>query len=84
MFHSTQRLSLQFEVCLNCRLLRLLSWRLGTLLIGGPPALTRQFPFTQRFAKLPLHQRDAVLQGLYRSRLGLFRKVGLTSTLCYT
>ena len=58
-----------------CRVLTLLTWRIGCLLLCGASALVGSFPFVAPFAELPLTQREIVLQSWATSSIASFRKV---------
>lgn len=57
------------------RLLHVLRWRAGTLLLAGPQAITPTFPYVQPFSALPAAQQELMLQRWARSRIPLLRKV---------
>ena len=69
--HTVQRASM--SAC--CRVLTLLTWRIGCLLLCGASALVGSFPFVAPFAELPLMQREIVLQSWATSSIASFRKV---------
>ena len=59
---------------LDHRVLTLLTWRIGSLLLCGFSALTGRFPFIAPFAELPVAQREMVLQSWATSSMAQFRK----------
>ena len=64
------------QACLHaCRVLTLLTWRIGCLLLCGASALVGSFPFVAPFAELSLTQREIVLQSWATSSIASFRKV---------
>ncbi len=69
--HTVQRASMSAR----CRVLTLLTWRIGCLLLCGASALVGSFPFVAPFAELPLTQREIVLQSWATSSIASFRKV---------
>ena len=66
-------------VQLACRLLFLLGTGSGTAAVGPPGMLLSMCPPMQPFAQLPLHQREAILQGWTSSPIPLVKKVRRTS-----
>jgi hypothetical protein len=52
-----------------CRVLWLLSTRLGTLLLCGPACITQQFPYVQRFSDLPAGRVERILHNWLRAWL---------------
>ena len=60
------------------RVLGLLRWRVGTLLLGGYAAVTPFPPFCQPFTQLSLAAREQLLQGWANSALPPFLKVSAT------
>ena len=65
----------------HCRLLNLLTWRIGCLLLCGFSALTSTFPFVSTFEQLPVGRRELVLQSWATSSIPQFRKVCLSPFL---
>eukprot|EP00892_Ulva_mutabilis_P009279 jgi/Ulvmu1/6723/UM030_0056.1 len=57
-------------------ILRLLSTRLGTLLLVGPKCFTRRPPFITAFWDLPLPRIESILLHWLASRIPTFRKLG--------
>lgn len=66
---------------IQCRLLNLLTWRIGCLLLCGFSALTSTFPFVSTFAQLPVARRELVMQSWATSSIPQFRKVCLSAFL---
>lgn len=62
---------------MQCRLLNLLTWRIGCLLLCGFNALTNTFPFVATFEEMPVGRRELVLQSWATSSIPQFRKARL-------
>lgn len=61
------------------RLFALLKTGAGTMAVGGPKMLIPKCPMLQPFAKLPLQQREAILQYWASSPIPLLKKVSSSS-----
>ena len=64
------------------RLLELLRWRAGTMLLGGSAALTYSPPFCEPFARLSIHARERILQSWAHSYIPQLVKVRDCITSC--
>ena len=75
--HSSARLfEHQAMIGWCCRILELLQWRMGTLLLGGTAALSSSPPFLQPFTQLSLSARTSILQAWATSSIPKLLEVG--------